>query len=99
MHLQLRQVDDRQQGRVEAHLLAGLHMTLRCRSGNGRAHDGIGHRQLGQLQLRLSGRNRCNLHLMRAIGGVERVLRNEVLLDQLRVCLPRAIGHRQLRTR
>ncbi len=97
LHLEPGQVDDRQQRRVERHLLARLHVALRDRARDRRAHHRVGHQQLRLLELRAGGRDRGELRLVGAVRGVEGVLRNEVLLDELGVGLARPFGGGELR--
>jgi hypothetical protein len=97
LHLELRQVDDREQRRVEGDLLARLHVALRDRACDRRAHDRIAHQDLRLLELRARGGDSGELRLVGAVGGVERILRDEVLLDELGVGLACALVGRQLR--
>jgi hypothetical protein len=95
LDLELRQVDDAHQRSVEAHLLARLHMAARHLAADRRAHGGIVEQQLRLRQLRLRRLHRRGLRAPGRVGGVEGVLRNEVLLDQLRVDLSCALVLRQ----
>ncbi len=96
LHLELAQIDDGHQRRIERELLARLHMALRHDSRDRCAHDRIVKLDLGLLDLRARSLDCGQLRLVRRIGRVERVLRDEVLLDELGVDLTRALSIRQL---
>jgi len=58
LDLELRQVDDRQQRRIESNLLAWLYVSLGDLAGNRGAHDRIVHLYLGLLELGAGRRDR-----------------------------------------
>ena len=97
LHFELRQVDDRQQRRIESDLFARLHVALGDDAGDRRTHDRVVHLDLRLFELGARRRDRRQLRLIGRVGGVERVLRDEVLLDQLGIGLARALGRCELR--
>ena len=96
LHFQVREVDELDERRIEAHLFAGLDMALRHQASDRRAHDGVVQHDLRLLELRLGQGDGGELRLVGAFGGVKGVLRDEVLLQELAVGIARALRHGEL---
>ena len=93
------EVDQREERAVDADFLTGVGHPAGHDAREGRAHRGVVHRLAGDAYLRFFRFHRCNPGLERAVGGVERVLRDELLAQELQVVGAVLLGDGQLRLR
>ena len=97
--LELAQVDDGDDRRVERDLLARLHVPLRDDAGERRDDRRILDRVLREPHLRLDRLQAALRDAVARFAAVERVLRDELLRQELVVHRPRLLRERELRLR
>ena len=97
LQFHLAEVDDREQRRVEIHLLARLHVAFGQGARHWRSHDRIAQGVSGELDLRFIGLQRALRDRKVALGAVVGILRDEALRQQRTVLGPRLFGERELR--
>src|SRR5690349_17254825 len=99
LDLEVAQVDDGHDRRLDRNFLAALHVPLRNDAGKRRHDLGIGERVLRKLQLRLGRFDAAARDVERRLGVVERVLGYELVVEQPHVHRARLLGEPELRAR
>ena len=94
--LHLRQIDDGDERRIEAHFLARLDVALGDDSRQRRRHDRVAQRVPRELGLRFVRLERALAYRQIALGAVVGVLRDEFLFEQLLILRPRLLRHGKL---